>query len=246
MYLYILLPSILALYALYTKKATIPAIIFAWILGFVVCYFGDFYAFGALALTYILVVIGDKIKKSKKDKMRNIYQIISTTLTAVLCIILYYLTDVTAFYTMYYAVLASSLGDTLSSSLGGLSKNKPVNIFTMEKLEKGASGGVTLLGTFVSLLGGIIIGLVYLLKVYDLEGFIIISVLALLGSLFDSIMGILLQAQYRCVACKEVVEEAKHCKQKTKLIRGYAFIDNNIVNLLSNILVFVLCYFLLR
>jgi len=242
LYLSVLFTSIIALYVIYKRKLTIPGIILAWLVGITIGYLGGYFAFIALIATCFLVLSSDKIKKTKKDETRSIFQIIGTLFIPALCIVLYYTFNIEAFYVAYFAVLATSLGDTLSSSLGPLSKKKPINIFTFEKVEKGDSGGITLFGTLISALGGFIVGGIYFIETLNWIPFIIIIVLSVIGSLVDSVLGLIFQAQYRCIACKKVVEEKKHCKKKAKRIRGYSFIDNSIVNLISNILILLVSY----
>lgn len=245
MYLNILIPSCMALYALYTKKITVTGVMLAWILGIIIYSWGGGIPFVALATVFVLTITSDKIKKTEKDKTRNIKQMISNVLTSAVCIVLYYITDNNIFYVMYYAVIASSLSDTLASSIGTLSKKKPVNIFTMVRIEPGESGGVSILGLFASLLGGIIIGAIYLITETNITNFILISLMGLLGSIFDSILGTVFEAKYECPVCKKTVETNIHCNKKTELIKGYPGFDNNTVNLLNNIFIFVLSYILL-
>src|SRR5574344_1139099 len=116
MYLAILLPTILAFYAIYKHKLTNSAGLFAWLCAFIIAYYGGLYAFYALALTFFLTIISDKIKTTKRDQKR------SNVLTPTLCIILFHFKNANLFYVMYYAVLSSSLADTLASSIGTLSK----------------------------------------------------------------------------------------------------------------------------
>lgn len=245
MYLEVLLPSILALYALHKKKITLSGVIFAWILGIIILTWGGYFAFIALALVFILTIITDKIKKTKKDKTRDIKQMISNVLIAAICIVLFHLTNDNMFYIMYFAVIASSLSDTMASSIGTLSKKRPINIFTQKKLNTGESGGVSLLGLVASLFGGMIIGGIYLISQYNILNFILIALMGLTGSIFDSILGTLFEGKYICLKCGTKVEEKLHCDYPTKLVEGFASIDNNIVNLLNNIFIFVLSYILL-
>lgn len=246
MYLSILFPSILALYALYKNKITISGIILAWLLAIIICYLAGYTAFLALTTLFLLTILSDKIKSNSEDKTRNIMQIISNVLTAAICIILYYVSNNNIFYIMYYCVIAGSLSDTLASSIGTLSKSKPINIFTLKKLKIGESGGVSLFGLFISLVGGMIIGAIYLIAQFNLINFIIISLMGFLGSFFDSIVGTLFEAKYKCLKCNKKTDNKIHCLKKTKLIKGYSFIDNNMVNLLSNIFIFILSYLILK
>ncbi|MDD2505548.1 MAG: DUF92 domain-containing protein, partial [Bacilli bacterium] len=109
----------------------------------------------------------------------------------------------------------------------------------------GESGGVSILGLFASLLGGIIIGAIYLIANFNISNFILITLMGLIGSIFDSVLGIILEAKYECLVCGKIVEYNRHCNKATRLIHGKTFIDNNTVNLLNNIFIFVLSYILL-
>ena len=245
MYLSILLPSLMALYALYKNKLTMPGIILAWACGFFICYFGGLLTFTALAVTIILIMITDKMKKTSEDKTRTIYQIIGNLLIPTICIILYTLTNNHIFYVMYYAVLGASLADSLASGIGSFSKGKVVNILTMKKVSRGESGGVSLLGNLAALGGGILIASIYLVKIINYKNFILIAFMGIFGSTVDSVLGILFQGKYQCKICKKTIEVTEHCGQKTKLIKGFAFFDNNTVNLLSNVIIFILSYLIL-
>lgn len=254
MYLSLLFPSILALYAIYRKKLTVPGTILAWMIGFIIAYYGSYFAFGAVSLTILLIIFTDKLKKTKEDETRTIYQIISNLLTAALCIVLYSITNREIFYLMYYAVLAASLADTLSSNVGSLSKKVPVNIFTLEKLVPGSSGGVSLLGFVSALGGGIILAITYAidrlsltkaLGNWILSPLCFIVLMGFLGSIIDTVLGTLFQAQYQCLKCKKTIETKEHCNKEAKLIKGYAFMDNNLVNFLSSILIMLLSYLFL-
>jgi len=235
----------MALYAIYANKLTVPGVLLAWLFGFIIVTFGGYVAFGSVALTILIILISDRIKKGHKDSKRNVYQIISNLLTPTLSIGLYAITGSEIFYTMFYAVIACSLADTLASSIGSLSKEKPFNVFTFRLMERGESGAVSHLGNIAALSGGIIIGVIYYIYTGDFKGFLIVSVMGFIGSTADTILGTLLQAQYRCHKCKKVIEVKKHCRVKAKLIKGYAFVDNNMVNLLSNTTVFILSYLIL-
>ena len=244
MYLALLFPSAMALYAIGTKKLTFPGTLLAWLVGFIIIHYGGNVAFGAAVITIGLIIVSDKIKRTDKDGTRSIFSIISKLLPSAICIVLYAITKTNCFYIMYYAVIASSLSDTLSSGIGNLSKKPPINIFNFKKLEVGESGGVSLLGLVAALAGGMIIATVYLLKNVNLLHFLLISLLGFMGSLIDTVLGMLFQGRYECSLCKKKVETKTHCQKHTKLVKGYALVDNNVVNLLNGMIILVISYFL--
>ena len=242
MYLAILLPSILALFALWKKKITVPGIIAAWIMGIIITYAGGIYSFIALALTFILTILTDKLKKKNRDEKRTIYQMFSNILTATCALIIYYFKQNEIFIVMYFAVIGGSLADTLASSIGSLSKGININPLTFKRMNKGESGAVSSLGMSASFLGGFIIGGIYYLSGGYIVNYLIIILMSALGSYVDSVMGAYLQGKFKCSKCKEIVETKFHCNKKTKLVKGLCFMNNDMVNLLSNIIVFIVTY----
>ncbi len=242
MYIAVLLPSLLALFALYKNKITVSGTIAAWIMGIIITYVGGIYAFIALALTFFLTILSDKLKKKDRDEKRTIYQMFSNVLTATCALIIYYFKQSEIFIVMYYAVMGGSLADTLASSIGSLAKGKNINPLTFKKMNKGESGAVSSLGLSASFLGGFVIGAVYYLSGGDIVNYLIIIIMSALDSYADSVMGAYLQGKYKCSKCNKISEYKEHCGEKTTLIRGFNFINNDIVNLLSNIIVFITTY----
>jgi uncharacterized membrane protein len=70
---------------------------------------------------------------------------------------------------------------------------------------------------------------------------------AFLGCIFDSFLGSVVQAKYRCVKCGAMTEKEVHCSINAALVRGIRTVDNDIVNLFSNLFtvaVAVMAYFI--
>lgn len=90
--------------------------------------------------------------------------------------------------------IAVAMADTLSSEIGMLSKKNPVMITSLKRVKKGTDGAISLLGTSASLLGGIIIGLLYL-AFYEasLPAFTVIALVGPIGSIVDSLLGATLE-----------------------------------------------------
>lgn len=143
-------------------------------------------------------------------------------------------------FPLYIGVMATVTADTWATELGTLSKRPPRLITNGRLVEVGTSGGVSLLGTLVSLTGGILIGLVAGLlspELNILTGILTGGLGGLLGSLFDSFLGATVQQIYYCDVCQKDTEKRIHkCGTQTRSLRGWSWLNNDRVNLLASIL----------
>ena len=133
----------------------------------------------------------------------------------------------------FAASLAAVNADTWATELGVLNPTSPRMITDLRKrVEKGTSGGVSLFGTFASLLGASAIALAAAVFSNDWSLVFVISLAGLAGSLFDSLIGATVQAMYYCPTDKKETE--KHpfhtCGTKTIHIRGWKWLNNDWVN----------------
>ncbi|KAJ1999432.1 hypothetical protein GGI04_001199 [Coemansia thaxteri] len=150
-------------------------------------------------------------------------------------------------YVGFYSCCAA---DTWASELGTLSSNWPVLITTLKAVPPGTNGGISKLGIMSSFAGGAAIGLAadvalwmqyfgayrsgMLPKIpYSILG----SLLGMLGSLIDSMLGATVQASY--VVEKRVVSdlsanELKHIKGAS-LVAGRDILSNNMVNVVASV-----------
>jgi uncharacterized protein (TIGR00297 family) len=137
----------------------------------------------------------------------------------------------------FAASLAAVNADTWATELGVLNPTRPRLITDLRKrVEKGTSGGVSLFGTFASLLAASAIALPAAAFRDDWSLFIPITLAGLAGSLFDSFLGATMQAMYYCPADKKETE--KHplhtCGTQTIHIRGWEWLNNDWVNFLCS------------
>lgn len=135
----------------------------------------------------------------------------------------------------YIGAMAAVNADTWATELGVLSPSAPRLITNGVPVERGTSGGVSLWGSLASLAGAILIGLAGLLAAPD-TGWPVIAAAAaggMAGSLFDSYLGATVQAIYFCPAChKETERHPLHsCGSETVLLRGWRWLNNDLVNL---------------
>ncbi|XP_078075898.1 transmembrane protein 19 [Mustelus asterias] len=145
--------------------------------------------------------------------------------------------------------LACSSGDTWASEIGSVaSKSQPRLITTWEKVPIGTNGGVTFVGLASSLLGGMVVGLAYLLTqmmfVENLDvsppqwPIVLYGAAAgFIGSILDSYLGAVMQYsgfdEDRGMVVNHITPNVRH-------ISGKPILDNNAVNLFSTILIALL------
>lgn len=98
---------------------------------------------------------------------------------------------------VYIVALGTILSDTAASEIGSLDENAYL-ILTMKQVEPGTNGGISILGTTVSLIfpilfsliGFLIYGITVSISISTLIRLSIISgIIAFAGSLFDSVLG---------------------------------------------------------
>ena len=137
----------------------------------------------------------------------------------------------------FAGALAAVNADTWATELGVLSRSIPRLISTGQRVERGASGGVTIEGSLAAVAGaGFIAGLTALLSPPKIGGspgiFLAVLFSGLAGSLIDSLFGATLQAIYYCPVCrKETERHPLHtCGSPTARLRGWYWMDNDWVN----------------
>ncbi|XP_026466951.1 transmembrane protein 19 isoform X3 [Ctenocephalides felis] len=137
-------------------------------------------------------------------------------------------------------------GDTWASELGTvIGKSEPRLITTLKKVPRGTNGGISVVGLFVSFLGGLLIGLSQFCATIL---FVDSNILAnsppqwplilyggfggLFGSIIDSLLGATLQYSGKSLRGKIVEVPGANVKH----ISGRRILDNHSVNLLSSII----------
>ncbi|MFN8383598.1 MAG: DUF92 domain-containing protein [Anaerolineales bacterium] len=133
----------------------------------------------------------------------------------------------------FAAALAAVNADTWATELGVLNPHPPRMITNFTKtVEKGTSGGISLIGTLASLTGSALIAVLASLLTGNWSIFLLVTFSGLAGSLFDSLLGGTVQAMYYCPTDKKETE--KHplhtCGTETVHIRGWKWLDNDWVN----------------
>lgn len=227
--------------AIVEKRALTPAgLILAMLMDLTVsAVFGNM-GFLVLITFFVGSLVTDKIKKlkkredgiTKKDGTRDIIQVIANGIVPTFMAGMYGFTGEVAFLIAYVASFAEAFADTVASGFGVYSKGT-FDLFKMRKCECGISGGMSFIGTFSALVAAAVVSLY--LGTLNWWYVLVSAVAAFLGVIFDSFLGSLFQIKFKCTKCGKITERYTHCDAPTKQIAGFAFFDNDVVNLLSGV-----------
>lgn len=215
--------------------------------------FGGLYFFIIMIGFFISSSLFSHFKSSKKSKfdkigektgVRDYTQVIANGLPSFIFGFLYYITGNQIYILGVVTALASANADTWASEVGLLSKSNPVSIITWEPIEKGVSGGISLLGTFASLMGAAFISLIsiagYVISFGNNGKLLLLFILptlgGFLGSLIDSILGATVQAKYISCISNTITEKKYSDGVANALYSGVDVFDNNFVNFASGLL----------
>ena len=134
--------------------------------------------------------------------------------------------------------LSVSCSDTLSSDFGRVWGGSPRNIITGKRLIKGVSGGVTGAGFVGAFLGAMSIAIfVFWTELSSLGSsvsiFWLIAFFGFIGSILDSVLGVLFQAKYLDDSGNQVDSSESG---RRSLTAGYRWVTNDVVNAITGVL----------
>lgn len=242
--LWILFSFVLAVGAVKLNTVSTNGALGAFIMGLFIFGIGSWQFMIPLVVFFVLSSLLSKVGKHRKKtaravpvkgSRRDIVQVFSNGGIPMLLAIWWFYQPSEWLYAVYLASVAAATADTWETEIGFFSRWVPRNSVTFAKMEPGASGGVTLIGTAGGLLGSIAIAATAypflpnpsILKWVIAAGFA--------GSLIDSFLGASVQGLYRCNECNRMTEAASHCSEPATLARGTGYINNDVVNLLCTL-----------
>lgn len=176
-------------------------------------------------------------EKFDKGHKRDIWQVFANGGIGAVVAVLSALFPSPYWFPVFVGVMATVTADTWATELGTLSKKPPRLITTGRVVAVGTSGGITVFGTAVSFIGGLLIGFTAgLLLQTNLVAFALAGAIGgLAGSLFDSLLGATIQQIYICEVCAKETEKKIHCGQPTRPLKGISWMNNDLVNLGASI-----------
>jgi uncharacterized protein (TIGR00297 family) len=194
------------------------------------------------------VHLSDKISKGSQ---RDAGQVVANGGLGALLVVLYALAPDQGWQWIAFAgAMAAVNADTWATELGMLSPNPPRLITNRQVVERGISGGVSLMGYSAALGGAILIAIAA-------GGFsgsggnllvvpLVVTLGGILGASFDSFLGATVQAIYYCPVCeKETERHPNHtCGSETIHMRGWKWLNNDMVNFACSVVGAVSAVFL--
>ncbi len=218
--------------------------------------FGGIPCFCLLIFTFSVISVAGKLckkrtplavtEKQEKEGARDGMQVLANGAPAVLSAILFFFLGEEVWIAVYAVAVGEALCDSLASEIGVLSKSAPRSLLTMRPVEPGESGGISLLGTFAATVGALLVAAfsVFFFE-FSARFFCGTVALSLFGVFLDSLFGATVQAKRQCIVCDKRTEKRLHCGKPTKLVGGAAFVGNDLVNFVSNLISTALAVWLL-
>ncbi len=246
------LVAVMAMVALVSYRArqlTASGSLAAFLVGLGVTWILGFGALFTLLFFFISAGVLSKLSKKIRGKemevlhakggRRDAMQVFANSLFALVAAFLYAAKPSAIYLVMFGASVAEAASDTFAGDVGVLSRSNPVSIITGRPMSRGLSGAVSALGLASGMLGSLLIALTVwaLLLPSDwasVKEVSIIAAAAFFGCLIDSVLGATVQAHYWDEERNHITEHAMKDGCRLPLERGVRWIDNDMVNLMSN------------
>jgi uncharacterized protein (TIGR00297 family) len=130
----------------------------------------------------------------------------------------------------FAGAFAAASADTWATEIGTLARGKPRSILNFAPLATGLSGGITWQGSLAQIAGAFVVALAAWLV--HLAPLVPVLLAGVAGSLVDSLLGASAQTLRYCPACERDCEIDPHtCGTRASVRRGFAWMDNDAVNL---------------
>lgn len=127
---------------------------------------------------------------------------------------------------VFLAALAAANADTWATEIGAAWGGAPYLITNWRRVDRGASGGVTVAGLAAALLGAAVLGAF----AWTRGGFVLVTAAGMIGALCDSVLGATLQAQWR-----DSSERLTERSRPRPPAQGLSWMRNDMVNLLCTL-----------
>ena len=167
-----------------------------------------------------------------KSGKRDFGQVFANGGVAVLFAVVYGLTHENLWIAGFVGSLAVATADTWATEIGILSRRRPRLVTSGERVARGTSGAVSILGYIAILSGSGLIGSIGWALTREWRFLPIALFAGVIGSTVDSLLGATIQAIFLCPECKKETEQnPEHtCGTTTQRVRGLNWLRNDQVN----------------
>lgn len=252
--------SLISIAALRLKSLSGSGTVAAIGVGTILFMSGSIAWFGTLIVFFITSSVLSKWRKRdkqytdlsyEKGSRRDAGQVLANGGIAALLSMGYIVFPHHAWWYAFVGVMATVTADTWATEIGSLSRHEPRSILSLKRVPRGTSGAVSSLGSLAAALGATVIGgcglalqviedkLVSMNPqsihyVMNLKLIWIALIAGFLGALTDSVLGATVQSMRHCTKCGQEVESAYHCHTPTYYVRGWSWMNNDAVNMISS------------
>jgi uncharacterized protein (TIGR00297 family) len=259
MLLGLLLSALIGVLGYWREALTLGGVAGAILIGTLIFGFGG-WIWGLLLITFFVSsswlshyrkadkeAVGDKFAKGSR---RDIGQALANGGLGAILALGFAISPHPLLFAAFLGAMGTVNADTWGTELGVLSRVPPRLLTTGEEVAPGTSGGVTWLGTWASLGGALLIGAMataltqmgsllsgggWLLEAISYPLLAVVG--GMTGSLFDSLLGATVQGIYYCPRCTKETENPVHrCGQTAHLVRGWTWLNNDVVNFTASII----------
>ena len=237
-----MLAGIVALAAWRARALTFDGALAAWFVGAAVFASGGWPFAAVLFAFFIPAVALSRFGKRRKGAMldvgkrgaRDARQVFANGGIATACAIGYAFNHSPVLAAAFAGAFAAAASDTWGTEIGTLARALPRSIVGFRPIQRGLSGGITLVGTLAEAGGAAVVGTIAWAA--SIAPIWIVASAGFAGAIADSILGASLQALYYCARCQRHCETDPHvCGGTTSLTRGVRWIDNDAVNALATL-----------
>ena len=241
-FVFIVVFILLSLFAVYKKWLIISGATAALWMALLLFGTGELKAFIAPGIFLISGSLLSKLNKPQKEKEgRNAKQVFANGIIGIVFMIFYGVTKHDIYLITAIVSFCISMADSTSSELGVYFKGATYDILSFKRMQPGVSGGISWQGTLAGLAGALLLSFAAsYFYIFSFQIFFGISFAGFAGMITDSILGSWLQVKYKTADGKLTDDEENGAIK----IKGVNWCTNDMVNILSNILITLLFFYI--
>ena len=247
MVIVVLTVTVIAIGAYLARALTAGGALCAFVMGVTVFWTTRAEGFLLFMLFFLSCNVVGKISKrlrkgkteiaEKKGHRRDVMQVVANGLMTTIAALLWFFTSKTVALIMFGAAVAEAASDTFAGEVGRLSKSGPVSIRNFRPVPVGMSGGVTFLGMVGAFLSSAMIAFCWYIwfRGVSVYAAVLVCLMGFAGAVLDSYLGASVQAHYVDPDTGMLTENDEKDGRKLELAQGIRWVDNDMVNLMSNV-----------